>query len=94
MADLLAMSEAIIEGRAEAGGVGPVNRINHQLSQIADGVAMVEAFSHSVLFETDDGLVAFDTSNHQGGGRVLEEVADARRDERRNSPPMKGDRPR
>lgn len=74
MADLLGMSEAIIDGRADAAAVGPINRINHQLSEIADGVAMVEAFSHCVLFETDDGLVAFDTSNHQGGARVVEEV--------------------
>jgi alkyl sulfatase BDS1-like metallo-beta-lactamase superfamily hydrolase len=74
MADLLAMSEAIIEGRADASGVGPINRINHQLSEIGDGVAMVEAFSHSVLFNTDDGLVAFDTSNHQGGQRVVDEI--------------------
>jgi alkyl sulfatase BDS1-like metallo-beta-lactamase superfamily hydrolase len=74
MADLLAMSEAIIEGRRDAAGVGPINRINHQLSEIGDGVAMVEAFSHCVLFRTDDGLLAFDTSNHQGGGRVVEEI--------------------
>jgi alkyl sulfatase BDS1-like metallo-beta-lactamase superfamily hydrolase len=74
MADLLAMSEAIIDGKMDAAGVGPINRINHQLSEIGDGVAMVEAFSHCVLFTTDDGLVAFDTSNHQGGGRVVEEI--------------------
>jgi alkyl sulfatase BDS1-like metallo-beta-lactamase superfamily hydrolase len=74
MADLLAMSEAILEGRADAAGVGPINRINHQLSEIAAGVAMVEAFSHCILFRTDDGLVAFDTSNHQGGQRVVEEI--------------------
>jgi alkyl sulfatase BDS1-like metallo-beta-lactamase superfamily hydrolase len=74
MADLLGMSEAIIDGKMDAAGVGPINRINHQLSEIGDGVAMVEAFSHCVLFQTDDGLVAFDTSNHQGGGRVVEEI--------------------
>lgn len=66
MADLLAMSSAVIDGAADAAGVGPINRINFELSEIGDGVAMVEAFSHSVLFETDDGLVAFDTSNPQG----------------------------
>jgi len=74
MADLLAMSEAIIDGTVDAAGVGPINRINHQLSEIGDGVAMVEAFSHCVLFRTDDGLVAFDTSNPQGGVRVVEEI--------------------
>jgi alkyl sulfatase BDS1-like metallo-beta-lactamase superfamily hydrolase len=74
MADLLAMSEAIIEGRTSAAGVGPINRINHELSELADGLAMVEAFSHCILFATDDGLVAFDTSGPQGGGRVVEAV--------------------
>ena len=74
MADLLAMSSAVIEGAEGAVQVGPINRINHQLSEIGRGVAMVEAFSHSILFETDDGLVAFDTSNPQGGSRVVEEI--------------------
>jgi alkyl sulfatase BDS1-like metallo-beta-lactamase superfamily hydrolase len=74
MADLLALSSAVIDEGKGADEVGPINRINHQLSVIADGVAMVEAFSHCVLFETDDGLVAFDTSNPQGGPRVVEEI--------------------
>ncbi|HEV7158251.1 MAG TPA: alkyl sulfatase dimerization domain-containing protein [Caulobacteraceae bacterium] len=74
MADLLAMSSRIIDSGEAPGDVGPINRINHQLSAIADGVAVVEAFSHCVLFETDDGLVAFDTSGPQGGGRVVEAV--------------------
>jgi alkyl sulfatase BDS1-like metallo-beta-lactamase superfamily hydrolase len=74
MADLLALSRSIIDEGKTTAEVGPINRINHQLSEIADGVAMVEAFSHCVLFETDDGLVAFDTSNPAGGPRVVEEV--------------------
>jgi alkyl sulfatase BDS1-like metallo-beta-lactamase superfamily hydrolase len=74
VADLLAMSAGIIDGTIDARGIGPINRINHQLSEIGQGVAMVEAFSHCVLFETDDGLVAFDTSNHLGGSRVVAEV--------------------
>lgn len=74
MADLLAMSSAVIDGAESASGVGPLNRINHELSEIGRGVAMVEAFSHSILFETDDGLVAFDTSNPQGGSRVVSAI--------------------
>ncbi|MGE0623882.1 MAG: alkyl sulfatase dimerization domain-containing protein [Pseudomonadales bacterium] len=74
MANLLEMSSAVIDGGKTVADVGPMNRINHQLSVIADGVAMVEAFSHCVLFETDDGLLAFDTSGPQGGGRVVEAV--------------------
>lgn len=80
MADLLAMSEALIEGREGAAAIGPINRINHQLSEIGQGVAMVEAFSHSILFTTDDGLVAFDTSNPQGGSRVVAEIRRWRKD--------------
>ena len=80
MADLLAMSSGILDGTDSAENVGPINRINHQLSPIADGIAMVEAFSHCILFETDDGLVAFDTSNPQGGARVVEAVRGWRRD--------------
>ena len=74
MADLLAMSSAVIDGTEGAAMVGPLNRINHELSEIGSGIAMVEAFSHSILFETDDGLVAFDTSNPQGGSRVVESI--------------------
>jgi alkyl sulfatase BDS1-like metallo-beta-lactamase superfamily hydrolase len=74
MADLLALSRAVIDEGKGAEAVGPINRINHELSEIGDGVAMVEAFSHSILFETDDGLVAFDTSNENGGARVVDAV--------------------
>ncbi len=74
MSDLLDLSTSIIDGSASLDDVGPVNRINFQLSEIADGIAMVEAFSHCVLFETDDGLVAFDTSGVQGGQRVVEAI--------------------
>ena len=74
MADLLALSRAVIDEGKGPEATGPLNRINHQLSEIGDGVAMVEAFSHCVLFETDDGLVAFDTSNEHGGAKVVEEV--------------------
>lgn len=74
MADLLALSRAVIDEGKGQGVIGPINRITHELSEIGDGVAMVEAFSHSVVFKTDDGLVAFDTSNEHGGGRVVEEL--------------------
>ena len=74
MTDLLALSRAVIDEGVGADQVGPINRINHQLSEIRPGVAVVEAFSHCVLFGTDDGLVAFDTSNPNGGGKVVEAV--------------------
>ena len=79
MADLLALSTAVIDGTTSAADVGPMNRINFQLSPINDKVAMVEAFSHCVLFETGDGLVAFDTSGVNGGARVVEAIRDWRK---------------
>ncbi|MDA0978161.1 MAG: MBL fold metallo-hydrolase [Proteobacteria bacterium] len=74
MADLLAMSSAVIDGTRSADDVGPMNRINFQLSVLADNIAMVEAFSHCILFDTDAGLVAFDTSGPRGGERVVSAI--------------------
>jgi alkyl sulfatase BDS1-like metallo-beta-lactamase superfamily hydrolase len=74
MANLLELSSSIIDEGRTTDDVGPINRINHELSVVADGIAVVEAFSHCVLFETGDGLVAFDTSGPQGGGRVVEAI--------------------
>jgi len=61
MADLLALSAKFIDEDLYEGPFS-VNRVNTELSEIADGVAMVEAFSHVVAFRTDAGLVLFDTS--------------------------------
>jgi len=71
MADLLALSTKIIEeGIADE----PINRINHELSELDDDIAIVEAFSHSVLFRTEDGLVVFDTSGIPSGNRVVKAI--------------------
>jgi alkyl sulfatase BDS1-like metallo-beta-lactamase superfamily hydrolase len=74
MADLIALSTAVIDEGKGADVVGPINRINHELSVIGDDIAVVEAFSHCILFATDDGLVAFDTSNESGGAKVVDAV--------------------
>lgn len=76
MADLLKMSTDIIDktGVDPDFVPGPTNRINHELSVLTDDIAMVEAFSHCIAFKTDDGLVAFDTSNERGGGRVVDAI--------------------
>ncbi|MBW2280836.1 MAG: MBL fold metallo-hydrolase [Deltaproteobacteria bacterium] len=61
MADLLALSSRLIdEGTYE--GPGSVNRVTTEISEVADGIAMIEAFSHVVAFDSGDGLVLFDTS--------------------------------
>ncbi|MFV0258918.1 MAG: alkyl sulfatase dimerization domain-containing protein [Acidimicrobiales bacterium] len=48
------------------------NRITQELSELADGIALVESFSHVVAIDTGDGLVAFDSSGPRTGGAVLE----------------------
>ncbi len=68
MADLLKLSSRFIDtGVADE----PANRLNGEISEIADGVAMIEAFSHVVLFKSEDGLVLFDTSLESFGGQVV-----------------------
>jgi alkyl sulfatase BDS1-like metallo-beta-lactamase superfamily hydrolase len=74
MADLLALSRSVIDEGKGTAETGPLNRITHELSEIGDGVAMVEAFSHSIVFRTDDGLVAFDTSNEGGGSKAVKAI--------------------
>jgi alkyl sulfatase BDS1-like metallo-beta-lactamase superfamily hydrolase len=74
MADLLALSTAVIDGTQSPEETGPMNRINFELSVIRDDIAMVEAFSHCIMFETDAGLVGFDTSSVQGGERVVQAI--------------------
>ena len=71
MADLLALSAKVIdEGRADE----PVNRITQELSELGDGVAMIESFSHVVILSTDDGLVCFDASGAAAGPKVIESL--------------------
>ena len=74
MADLLAMSADIIDGRVAPNELGPLNRINHQLSELSNDLAVVEAFSHCIVFKTDDGLVTFDTSNEHGGKKCVSAI--------------------
>jgi len=62
VADLLDLSARMIDGAAPLEELGPVNRITLELSEVADGVALVEAFSHVVAFDSGDGLVLFDAS--------------------------------
>jgi len=71
VADLLGLSARIIDsGVADE----PVNRITQELSEVAQGVAVVESFSHSIAFSTGDGLLVFDASGSATGGRVVESL--------------------
>ncbi len=68
MADLLALSSRVIDsGVADE----PVNRITNELSELADGLAIVESFSHSIVLDAGDGLVAFDASHARTGAEVV-----------------------
>ena len=67
--ELLDHSSAIIDAWSTPGGPpagapeGPTNRVTNELSEIGDGLAVVESFSHVVAFRTDEGLVLFDSSS-------------------------------
>jgi alkyl sulfatase BDS1-like metallo-beta-lactamase superfamily hydrolase len=50
------------------------NRITQELSELADGVAIIESFSHVVVVDTGDGLVTFDASSAPSGRAVLESL--------------------
>ncbi|MGI8793095.1 MAG: alkyl sulfatase dimerization domain-containing protein, partial [Acidimicrobiales bacterium] len=70
-ADLLTLSARFIdEGVAD----GPVNRVTGELSELADDLAVVEAFSHVIVIRTAAGLVLFDTSAAAFGPRVQESL--------------------
>lgn len=71
MTDLFALSDKIIDqGLVDT----PTNRINLELSILLDEIAMVEAFSHSIVFRTGDGLVVIDTGNEQVGSAIVKAI--------------------
>ncbi len=71
MADLLALSSEIIDnGLTDR----PFNRTSNELSEIGDGLAVVESFSHSVVVDSGDGLVAFDASHALTGAKVVDAI--------------------
>lgn len=77
MDDLLELSASIIE----SGDVDkPFNRITNELTEVADGLAVVESFSHSVVVDSGDGLIAFDASHVNTGAAVVEAIGGWRTD--------------
>jgi len=67
----IALSTRMIDtGIADA----PPNRITQELSELADGVALIESFSHVVAVDTGEGIVAFDSSSAQTGRKVVESL--------------------
>ena len=68
MADLISLSTQIID---EGAPIFPV-RINQQLSEIADGIVVVESFSNAIALATEEGLIVSDTSGARTGGEVVQ----------------------
>ena len=52
----------------------PTNRVTNELTELADGLALVESFSHSAVLATDDGLVVFDASSAMTGAAVVDSI--------------------
>jgi alkyl sulfatase BDS1-like metallo-beta-lactamase superfamily hydrolase len=71
MTDLLELSSRIIDSGIHS---EPTNRVTNELSELADDLAVVESFSHVVVWDTGDGLVCFDTSGPATGAAVVEAV--------------------
>ena len=70
MTDLIALSTSIIDDDAP---VFPV-RVNQELSEIGDGIAVVESFSNVIAVSTEEGLVLSDTSGARTGPAVVESL--------------------
>ncbi len=69
--DLLALSARLID---EGDDGTPPNRVTTELSEIADGVAVIEAFSHVVLVRSDEGLLVTDTSAEAFGPAAVKSL--------------------
>jgi alkyl sulfatase BDS1-like metallo-beta-lactamase superfamily hydrolase len=49
--------------------------VTNQLSEIADDLAIVESFSHVVVWRSEEGLVCFDTSSASTAPTIVTEIA-------------------
>ena len=77
MAELIELSSRIIDrGVADE----PTNRITFELSEVADGLSVVEAFSHIWSVDTGDGLVLVDASGSLSGTRCIDAIREWRGD--------------
>jgi alkyl sulfatase BDS1-like metallo-beta-lactamase superfamily hydrolase len=68
MSDLIELSSRIVdEGILDIA----TTRVTNELSELADDLAIVESFSHSVALRTAEGLVCFDASGVHTGAAVV-----------------------
>ncbi|MEO5973788.1 MAG: alkyl sulfatase dimerization domain-containing protein [Ilumatobacteraceae bacterium] len=52
----------------------PINRVTNELSELAPDLAIVESFSHSVAWDSGDGVVCFDASGVGSGNAVIQSI--------------------
>jgi len=52
----------------------PLNRVTNEITELADNLAIVESFSHSVVWDTGDGLMCFDASGAGSGQAVVDSI--------------------
>ena len=58
----------------------PLNRVTNDITELADNLAIVESFSHSVVWDTGDGLMCFDASGAGSGIAVVDSIRSWRKD--------------
>jgi alkyl sulfatase BDS1-like metallo-beta-lactamase superfamily hydrolase len=58
----------------------PLNRVTNDITELADNLAIVESFSHSVVWDTGDGLMCFDASGAGSGEAVVNSIRTWRKD--------------
>ena len=58
----------------------PLNRVTNDITELADNLAIVESFSHSVVWDTGDGLMCFDASGAGSGEAVVNSIRSWRND--------------
>lgn len=51
-----------------------VNRITNEITELREGLAIVESFSHCVVFDSGEGLVCFDASGSGSGMDVVKSI--------------------
>ena len=51
-----------------------LNRVTNELSELADGLAVIESFSHCAVWNSGEGLVCFDTSGAGSGRDVVKSL--------------------
>ncbi len=52
----------------------PVNRVTNEITELREGLAIVESFSHCVVLDVGDGLMCFDASGSGSGQGVVEAI--------------------